>query len=363
MTRLRVGVVGVGHLGKEHARILSGMPDITLVGVADPNMNQAEAVALRCGTQAFSEHRPLLDCVDAAVIAAPTAYHHGISCDFLRRGISLLVEKPLTAELDPADELVTLATQNRALLQVGHVERFNPAFVEFRRHALQPKYITCERCSGFSGRSTDVGVVLDLMIHDLDLVLSLTRSPIASVWAMGVAVLGGHEDVARARLTFADGCVADLSASRVSPAPARRMQVWGPEGYAAIDFSARHLRLVQPSDTLRQGRIDSRRLDAATVGSLRAELYPRYLQSLEIECAGGDQLTAELQEFLTCVQDKRAPRVDGNAGRDAVAAATQILDRIRDHAWNGNAAGAVGPQQMPAIAGKLFVAPAREAAA
>jgi predicted dehydrogenase len=320
-------------------------------------------VALRCGTQAYSDYRPLLDKVDAVVVAAPTAHHHAISCDFLRRGISLLVEKPLAAELDRADEMVSLARQHGAILQAGHIERFNPAFEELCRHPLRPKYISCERCGGFSGRSTDVGAVLDMMIHDIDLVLALVRSPIASVWAMGVAVLGGNEDMARARVTFTNGCVADFSASRVHPVPVRHMQVWGVEGFAGIDFAKRQLTLMQPSETLRQGRIDSRRLDAATVASLKAELFSRYFHTQEIDCTGGDQLTAELQDFLDCVRNGGTPRVDGTAGRDAVALATQILDSLRSHAWDGDTGGPVGPQQMPAIAGTLFLPPAREAAA
>jgi predicted dehydrogenase len=363
MSRFRVGVVGVGHLGKEHARILAGMPDVTLVGLADPNTSQAAAVAERCGTRPYPDHRLLLDAVDAAVIAAPTAHHHAVACDFLSRGIPLLIEKPLTADPERADELVKLAREHNAVLQVGHIERFNPAFEELRRHPLRPKLISSERCGGFSGRSTDVGVVLDLMIHDLDLVLSLVRAPVASVWAMGVAVLGGHEDMARARVTFADGCVADFSASRVHPTPSRRMQVWGAEGYAAVDFAKRHLTLTQPSETLRQGKLDSRRLDAATAASLKAELFTRYFQTQDIDCAGGDQLTAELQDFLGCVRDGRTPRVDGVAGRDAVALATQVLDALRQHAWDGDTAGPTGPQQVPEVKGPLFLAPAAKAAA
>jgi predicted dehydrogenase len=363
MSRFRVGVVGVGHLGKEHARILAGIPDVTLVGVADPNASQAAAVAERCGTRHYPDHRPLLDAVDAAVIAAPTAHHHAVACDFLRRGIPLLIEKPLTADPGRADELVHLAREHNAVLQVGHIERFNPAFEELQRHPLRPKLVSSERCSGFSGRSTDVGVVLDLMIHDLDLVLSLVRAPVTSVWAMGVAVLGGHEDMARARVTFADGCVADFSASRVHPTPSRRMQVWGAEGYAAVEFAKRHLTLMQPSETLRQGKLDSRRLDAATAASLKAELFTRYFQTQEIDCAGGDQLTAELQDFLGCAREGRAPRVDGVAGRDAVVLATRVLDALRQHAWDGDTAGPTGPQQIPAATGALFLPPAHRAAA
>lgn len=360
---LRLGVVGVGHLGKEHARILAGMPDVSLVGVADPNSAQAESVALRCGTRAYHDFRQLLDTVDAAVVAAPTMHHHAIAREFLARGVHLLIEKPLTADVELADDLVGRARASGAVLQAGHIERFNPAFNELIRHPLRPKYISCERCSGFSGRSTDIGVVLDLMIHDLDLVLALVKSPVTSVWAMGAAALGGHEDIARARVTFANGCVADLAASRVHPTPIRQMQLWGAEGYAGVDFAKRQLSLMQPAETLRQGRIDSRRLDSTTAASLKAELFSRYFLSQEIDCAGADQLTMELQEFITCVRNERSPRVDGVAGRNAVALAGQVLDKIRSHEWEGSAAGPIGPNHLPAVAGTLFIPPARGAAA
>jgi predicted dehydrogenase len=352
MSRLRVGVVGVGHLGKEHARILSGLPDVTLAGVADPDLTRCEAVALRCGTRAFADHRSLLDEVDAAVVAAPTAYHHAVACDFLRRGLPVLVEKPLAPDCAAAEEMVDLAREHEAILQVGHIERFNPAFEELCRRPVRPKYISCERYSGFSGRSTDVGVVLDLMIHDLDLVLALTASPVQSVWAMGVAVLGGHEDLARARVTFANGCVADFAASRVNPSPLRRMQLWSAEGYAAVDFAKRHLTLTQLSDTLRPGRIDSRHLDTATAASLKSELHTRHIQTLEVDCAGGDQLTAELQDFLTSIRTGSEPRVTGVAGRNAVSLATSIVEGLRNRAAEHDLvpAGRLFPPATPGVA-------------
>ena len=362
MKRLRVGVVGVGHLGKEHARILSGMADVELVGVADPNAAMAEAVALRCGTRAFPGHAALAPLVDAAVIAAPTFTHHAVASDFLARGSAVLVEKPLTADPAQAEELVALAARHGAVLQVGHIERFNPAFEAVRRLPLQPKYITCERCGGFTGRSTDVGVVLDMMIHDLDLVTALVRSPVVSVEALGAAVLGGWEDLAQARLTFADGCVADLKASRVHPSPVRAMHVWAPEGFVGVDFAKRKVTLTQPAEHLRQGRLDSRRLDANTAASLKAELFGRHLQVRELDCAGGDQLTSELRDFLHCVRTGERPRVDGEAGRDAVMLAARVLDAAAAHRWDGAADGPAGPRRLPAPLGALFTSEAREAA-
>lgn len=232
MNRIRMAVVGVGHLGKEHARILSTLPEVDLVGVADANPAQAKAVADRCRTQAFESHHDLYDLVDAVSIAAPTLYHHAIARSFLERGIPILVEKPITTTLAQADELVEIASAQDVPFQVGHIERFNPAFEDLTRRPLTPKLIEAERHGPFTGRSTDIGVVLDLMIHDLDLILSLVRSPVKDVYALGAQAFGGHEDIVNARLTFENGCVASVTASRISPRPKRKLRVWAPEGYA-----------------------------------------------------------------------------------------------------------------------------------
>ncbi len=363
MARLPLAVVGVGHLGKEHARILSGMADVELVGVVDPNRQQAEAVAARCNTRAFRDHRELLGQARAAVLAAPTSYHHALACDLLDAGVHLLIEKPLAASADQARELVSLAKKQSVILQVGHIERFNPAFEELQARPLRPCYLRAERCGGFTGRSTDVGVVLDLMIHDLDLILALVRSDVQRVESLGVAVLGGHEDVAQARLVFANGCVADVSASRVHPEAKRQMHAWGPEGYAGVDFGKRQLTLMQPGERLR--KIDSRRLDAATLAGLKGDLFGAYVQSCTIDCNvrhKADQLTRELEEFVRCVRTGEAPRVPGEAGLAALELAGRVLDGIAAHRWEGRAEGATGPRQLPASGGWLFTPPVREAA-
>jgi predicted dehydrogenase len=357
MSRLRVGVVGVGHLGKEHARILTTLADVELVGVADPNAAQVEAVAQRCGTRGFTDPRALLSLVDAAVIVAPTTHHYALAADFLKEGLPLLVEKPMASTIQQADEMIALAQRRGTLLQVGHIERFNPAFEELLRHPLQPKFITCERYSGFSGRSTDIGVVLDLMIHDLDLLLALVQAPVRTVEALGVAVLGGHEDLAQARLTFANGCVADLKASRVHPTASRCMHVFSAEGFAGVDFARRRLTLMQPAEHLRQGP-----LDAPTMANLKTELFDRHIQIQELDCNHGDQLTRELHDFIHCVRTGQRPRVDGTAGREALALASRILDSLRTHAWDG-LAGTSGPSHLPAPRGPLFIPTAKPLAA
>src|SRR5947209_1184042 len=253
MPPLRMAVIGVGHLGQAHARVLAGLPGVALAGVADVSAAQAQAVAERHGTRACTHFGPLLDAVDAACIVVPTCHHHAVATAFLERGVPLLVEKPLAPTAEQAEELSALADRKGVVLQVGHIERFNPAFEELCRRPLRPKFVQCERHGPFTGRSTDIGAVLDLMVHDLDLLHALDGTPAVAVEALGVALFGGHEDVVNARLRFASGCVAHVTASRAAPQPKRRLHAWAPEGYAGIDFLARRLTLVQPGGELRRG--------------------------------------------------------------------------------------------------------------
>ena len=349
MARLRMAVVGVGHLGKEHARVLAGLPEVELVGVADVNADQAHAVARRLGTTAYHDYWPLLNLVDATSVVVPTTQHFAIASEFLRRGIPVLVEKPLASTLEQADALVELASRHGATLQVGHIERFNPAFEDLEKRPMQPKFVSCARLGPFSGRSTDIGVVLDLMVHDLDLLLALVRAPVSSVEAVGVSLFGGHEDVANARLHFANGCVADVTASRASPTALRCMHVWAPEGYARVDFAQRHLTLMQPSARMRRHG-----LDAAALTRLKEELFSLHVEVLDLDRNEGDQLTRELQHFVACVQTGRTPRVSGLEGRDAMELATRILSSIHLHPWEGAAEGPTGPLHLPLPRGQLF---------
>lgn len=354
MARLRVAVIGVGHLGKEHARILAGLPDVELVGVADVNHEQAQAIARRHNTQAFSDSWPLLNLVDAATIVVPTSYHLAVAREFLKRGIPLLVEKPLARTTADAGELVDLAAKHGAILQVGHIERFNPAYEDLRKRNFQPKLVRAQRLGPFTGRSADVGVVLDLMIHDLDLLLGLIQAPVRSVDAVGMSCFGGHEDVASARLHFTNGCVAELSASRASPTASRAMQLWGPEGYAEVDFASRKLTLVQPGEEVRRHGLDPARLDPASRSRIREELFTRHFEMLTIDGKAQDQLTCELQEFVGCVRTGQAPRVTGRDGLAALDVAEQILRSLREHTWDGTHAGPKGPLQLPTPSGLLF---------
>ncbi|MSR31719.1 MAG: Gfo/Idh/MocA family oxidoreductase [Gemmataceae bacterium] len=359
MAGVKIGVVGVGHLGKEHARILSTLPGVELAGIADPFKAQAEAVALRCNTKSYASHLELMDKVDAVVIAAPTRLHHEIALDFLNRGLSVLVEKPICMDPEKAWELAKLSRQRKATLQVGHIERFNPAFEAVAALPMKPRYIRCERLGVFSGRSSDTGVVLDLMIHDIDLVCSLTKSKLVSTQALGVAVLGGHEDMAQARLVFANGTICDLAASRVHPEPRRRMDLWAAEGYAGIDFIAKQATLMQPGQILRDlAESAPARLDPQLVSSFKSNLFSTQVESKKLDCSKrpGDQLTWELEDFVKAITTGEAPRVNGEAGAHAVEVASRVLDSICGHKWQGEQGPETGPWDIPALQGKMFQA-------
>jgi len=344
---LKVAVIGAGRLGGFHARKLAQNNRAELVAVVDPLPANRNRVAEACHTQPKAAYHELLDRLDAVVIAAPTGLHHRLAMDFLDHGIHVLVEKPICSTVAEADQLVQTAGRNKLVLQVGHVERFNPAFTAAVPYAQNPKYVEAVRTSGFTFRSTDVGVVLDLMIHDLDLILSMVRSPVRTVEALGLSVLGGQEDLANARLVFENGCVATLSASRVSYEAVRRMHVWAPQAFASIDFATRKTRLVQPSEALLRRQFDVDSLSGEEVEHLKTHLAEVHLPQQEIEAAAVDALLLEVEDFVQSIRRPRAPRVTGEQARQAIAVAEQILDKIHAHAWDGEADGPVGPLAVP----------------
>ncbi|MBI3466550.1 MAG: Gfo/Idh/MocA family oxidoreductase [Planctomycetes bacterium] len=348
MRRLRLAVVGVGHLGRIHARLMLGLENVELAAVVDPVESNRFQVAVDCGAQALADHRELFGRVDAAVIATPTRFHHRVGMELLSQGIHLLIEKPLAGSLAEAEELAAAAERLGLVLQVGHVERFNPAWTAILPHLREPKYIEATRCGPFSFRSTDIGAVLDIMIHDLDLVLSLVHSRLVHVEALGLAVLGRHEDVANARLTFENGCVAALSASRVSSIPRRSMQVWTPRRFARIDFAERTADVVSPSEAVLGRQIDVERMSATERDQLKADLFEKHLSRETLSVDRRDALTAELEDFVTSIREGHSPRVDGRQGQAVLAAAEQILSKIGAHRWEGSVEGPTGPQAIPA---------------
>jgi predicted dehydrogenase len=352
-------------LGGFHAQKLSQDPRVELVAVADPFAPNRHRVAAECRCEAHSDHRTLLGRVDAAVIASPTGMHYDLAKQFLEAGVHLLVEKPLCSDSSDADALAALARRKNKILQVGHVERFNPAFTAAAETAGSPKYIEAVRSSGYTFRSTDVGVVLDLMIHDIDLVLSLVKSPVRSVEALGVSVVGGHEDVANARIAFECGCIAALSASRVSYEAARRMQIWSMQGFAAIDFATRSLTTVRPSETLQRREFDVDMLSPDELEHNRKNFAAEHLPVETKQFDAVDALALEVGDFIDSILNAHDPRVTGEAGRDAVSLAEEILDRIHDHAWDASQDGPAGPLGLPrrhTIPAPHFTLPARRAA-
>lgn len=346
MTQLKVAVIGAGRLGAFHAQKLAADPDAELVAVVDPLPDRRRAVAEACRTQALADYHCLLGQIDAAVVAAPTSQHYPIARELLLAGSHLLVEKPLCRSLVEAEELVELAHRRGLVLQVGHVERFNPAFAAAQRVG-RPKYVEAVRAGPFTFRSTDVGVVLDLMIHDIDLLLSLLGSSVRKVDALGLSVLGGNEDLANARLHFSCGCVATLSACRISHLAVRQMHLWSLEGFAAVDFAARTAELVRPSRALRERRFDIRALAPEQTDYYRNHLADEHLPRERLQFAPVDALAEQMREFLNSVRGRCTPRADGRAACQALAVAERILACIDRHAWDNLPDGRVGPMALP----------------
>jgi predicted dehydrogenase len=347
MNRLRVGVVGVGHLGRHHARVLAGIEGVELAGVADSRLEQARTVAEPLGCPAWDDYRDLLDRVDAVSVAVPTSLHREVAGAFLERGIPAMVEKPLAANVAEAESLVALAESRGVVLQVGHIERFNPALSTLESARMRPKFIAAERQGTYTFRSTDIGVVFDLMIHDLDLILSMVSSPVRSVAAVGLSVFGQHEDVADARIEFEDGTVATVTASRVSYQPVRKMRLWGPDGYTLLDFAAKQGTKVRPSDALRQGVVETDGLDLTQPQAVRSHLFGKILRVDQVQGEGREPLALELEDFVQAVRTGTRPRVSGVDALRAVRLADQVLQSLNSHRWASAADALTGPHVPP----------------
>jgi predicted dehydrogenase len=303
---LRVGVIGVGYLGRFHAQKYAVQPHVKLVAVVDTDSARAAEVAAECHTQAATDYRELLDRVDCVSIAVPTQFHSAVARDFLTRSIDVLVEKPLTATAAEGRELVEIAACNRCILQVGHLERFNPALRSLTGVLTAPRFIECQRVAPFVERGTDVDVVRDLMIHDLDVILSLVRSPVTSMEAFGVPVLTAEPDIANARLRFASGCIANVTASRVALKRERKMRIFQPDTYLVVDYGEHRIRIC-------------RREAPAQSGGLPNLSYE------EREVSGEDALEEEIRAFLRAVRERGEPVVSGRDGLQALEVAEQII--------------------------------------
>ncbi len=319
MKRIRAGVIGVGHLGQHHARQYATLPGSVLVGVLDTDQTRAKLIADRHGARTYPHVNALLQDIDVVSIAAPTSAHFVLAKTCLQAGKHVLVEKPVAVTAAEARELIEVAKDRGCLLQVGHSERFNPIMQLMRQHIDRPAFVECHRLSSFGDRGTDVDVVLDLMIHDLDLVLSFAPGPLEEVRAAGVPVLSQNIDIANARLVFAGGCVANLTSSRVSMTKMRRLRVFQRDRYVSIDFQTR------------QGMI-SRRVQQS---GLRPSIEVEHFRGTEEE-----PLKLEVESFLQAVLTGSQPVVGGEAGLAVLELAHQVLDAIghflQRHAGDGN---------------------------
>ena len=309
MGEIRVGVVGVGYLGQFHAEKYANMEGVELVGVVDIDSSRAKVIAERFRTQPFLHHSSLINKVQAVSIAVPTLLHYSIAKDFLLQGIDVLLEKPLTSTLEEADELIEIAESKGLILQVGHLERFNGAFSALERIIHSPVYIESHRLSPFPGRGTDVNVVLDLMIHDIDILLSQVNSMVRKIDALGIPILTSHSDIANARIEFENGCKANLTASRVSREKVRKTLIFQPNGTLSADY-------------LNQKASFTKRVRYQTKGKI-VEIVTE-----EIPVTRVDPLQVEIHSFLERVRDRGAARVSGRDGKRALEVALWIIQKI-----------------------------------
>lgn len=310
MKKLKCAVIGTGYLGKFHAEKYALLPDCELVAVVDINQKAAQAVADKHGAQALTDYSSLLNTVDAVSIVVPTTLHHQVAKDFLNAGVHVLVEKPITVTVEEADELIAIAAAKNLILQVGHLERFNPAVLGLDKEE-KPLFIESHRLSPFNPRANDVSVVLDLMIHDIDIILALVDSGIERIDVSGTPVLTQGTDIANARLTFKNGCVANVTASRISMKMERKMRLFRPSSYISVDFQNRILSKYQTGTKEMFAGIPEIIREESTFDS-------------------ADALLEEIKHFVNCIQTGENPLVSGVAGRRALATAIEITHLLGD---------------------------------
>jgi len=332
--RLRVAVVGVGHLGSLHARILAGHPRAELLAVVDLDAARARAVATPLGCAALPAGATLPEGLQAAIVAVPTRQHADVAVPLLERGIACLVEKPLAADLASADRILAAAERGGALLAVGQIERFEPGVRRLREMGLVPRFIECHRLAPFRPRGLDVSVVHDLMIHDLDLLLHLTGSQVESLDVSGAAIVTEELDLASAHLVFRSGARANVTASRVSLDAMRRFRLFSEQGYVSLDFVRNHGLFVRKGAGFERERAALRTLDSQTLAQRPEPFGAELLEVSELALDGLERpLQAELDSFLTSVAERRAPEVGGHDGRAALALAERIESAIRAQVW------------------------------
>ncbi len=309
MKLIRTGVIGTGYLGKFHADKYSELIESELVGIVDTDYEAAQTISNRLNVPAFKSYEELFDRVDAVSIVVPTELHHKIAKDFLLNGIDVLVEKPMTTTLEEAEDLIETAKKNKCVLQVGHLERFNAAVLALNNVIKQPLFIESHRLAPFKDRGTDVDVILDIMIHDIDIILNIVGSPVKAIHAVGVPVVSSeNNDIANVRLEFESGCVANVTASRISAKEMRKIRIFQHDKYLSIDYAAQQVEVY--------GKTDSDEHDSPQI------TYD------QIDIKQGDSLKEEIRSFLNAVKSRSIPEVPGEAGKNALKVALEIVEQI-----------------------------------
>jgi predicted dehydrogenase len=309
MKKVRAAVIGVGYLGAFHAQKYAAMDHVDLVGIVDTDRDRAEKVAADLGTRTYGSHRELLGKVDAVSVVVPTQHHYDVSMEFLENDVDVLIEKPITTTLDEADRLIECAEDRGLIIQVGHLERFNPVVVALEGIVGAPQFIESHRLSIFKPRGIDVSVVLDLMIHDIDIIMNFVKSDIKHIHAAGIPVITDEVDIANARLEFQNGCVANVTASRVSMKNERKIRMFQQDAYISVDFANHGITVINKSDD---------------TGS---DLVPG-MDVKQLSFTKGDALDDEIKAFVSTVSRREAPEVTGRVGRNALAIALGIMDQI-----------------------------------
>ena len=316
-SKIRVAVIGAGKMGTYHAKLLGKTPDVELVGVCDTNIWKAQLAAWQSNTVAVRDYKDVLGRVDAVIVAVPTPLHHEVGMAALTAGAHVLIEKPLASTVDEAKELLSVSQKEQLVLQVGHIERFNPAVLEAVKHIRDPRYITVERLGPYDPRMSHIGVVMDLMIHDLDILLTLVGSEVESLEALGANLLSGHEDIANVRVRFKTGCVADLTASRISLGKSRKLRAFQKDSYISLDYGAGALKIY--------------RKKTAVFKSLKD------IEILNPKLTTVDPLKNEHNHFLDCIRHNRKPWPSGERGVEALKLALQISEELERYEVSGHA--------------------------
>ncbi len=313
MQKIKVGVIGVGYLGKFHAQKYAAMAGADLCGVADVDFAAASKVAAECGTIAFADYKELLDKVDAISVVVPTTLHHQVAGVCIEKNVDMMIEKPMTSTLAEADDLIKRAETKNLIIQVGLLEQYNPAVLAMEEYLHKPVFIESHRIHTFKGRGVDVDVVLDLMIHDIDIILSIVDSPIESIHAVGIPVVTPATDIANARLVFVNGCTANVTVSRISQDNIRRIRVFQAGSFVSVDYGKKEMTYIRQEPMLGDDGLPKREV-----------VHSCYMEK--------DALEAELLDFVDNVRNRTNPKVSGRAGRRAQAVAMEIIEQLKKHA-------------------------------